>query len=261
MSEIDVQNELDHLRRQLAMTVALKFHLMPTAVPAFPDVPSVDVYADQITLAQVGGDFYDYFRIDADHIGLLVADIFDGGDAAALYMIALKLYLAGELTMGFDAAKLIGDVNNRLCHANEDDLCLSAWYGVYEISTGVITAVNAGHEPPLLLRDGQVSLCPNEVSSYLLAVMEGIPYESYEIRLEPGDRLLLYTDGVTAAKDSAGAHFTEEMIRRVLATTGGMDSEEAVGTLQDALFAHVGEEPLRDDATFLCLSRKGDPVA
>lgn len=148
-----MKEEVGHLRRQVMMAVNLRFHLMPNVFPVFPDLPEVDVYADQISLAHVGGDFFDIFRIDADHIGLLVADIFDGGDAAALFMVTFKLYLSGELAMGFSPDELMRVTNNRLARANEDDVCLSAWYGEYEVSTGKLRAVNAGHEAPLLLHD------------------------------------------------------------------------------------------------------------
>ncbi|MBR5420662.1 MAG: SpoIIE family protein phosphatase [Lachnospiraceae bacterium] len=252
MEKEELMKELEHLQRQLAMTVSLKFHLMPDQYPFFPDLDQIDIYGDQISLAKVGGDYFDFFRIDNDHIGIVVADIFDGGDAAALYMIAFKLYLSGELSMGFTPAELIGVVNNRLAAANEDNLCLSAWYGVYELSTGIITAVNAGHEPPILARAGGAGRCENESSSYLLAVMENISYESYEIRLNPGDRLLLYTDGVTKAG------FTEEMMQETLKRCEEENAEEIVGTLQDDFFEFVGDAKLKDDATFLCVKRGGE---
>ena len=251
MDQKKLEKELDHLKRQLAMTVSLKYHLMPNVYPAFPDLNDIDVYGDQISLAKVGGDFFDFFRIDNDHIGIVVADIFDGGDAAALYMIAFKLYLMAELSMGFTPEDLIRAVNNRLASKNEDDLCLSAWYGVYELSTGTVTAINAGHEPPIFAGAKGIGTCENEVVSYLLAVVENVTYESYQIQMEPGDRLLLYTDGVTKAG------FTEEMIKNVLGRSGDSNAEEIVGMLQEALFEHIGDKMLTDDATFLCIRRGG----
>ena len=246
MDNETMMEELEHLKRQLAMTVSLKFHLMPNVYPAFPDLPGIDIYGDQIGLGKVGGDFFDFFRINNDHVGILVADIFDGGDAAALYMVAFKLYMMGELAMGFTPAELMEVVNNRLAAANEDDLCLSAWYGVYELSTGIITAVNAGHEPPVLLTKESCGECENEVQSYLLAVMENISYESYEFRLNPGDKLILYTDGMTKAG------FTREMLIETLEGCRGENAEDTVGTIQEAMFDQVGED-LPDDATFVCL--------
>ena len=248
--------EKEHLEREITMVVNMRYHLMPDKYPMFPDLPEVDIYADQIGLAQVGGDFFDYFRIDRDHIGIVIADIFDGGNAAALYMAIFKLYLAGELSMGFTAAEIIGVVNNRLARSNEDNLSLSAWYGVYEISTGKITAVNAGHESPLIQTKNGISHPENEVMSYPLAVMEGIKYQSYEFSLEPGERLLLFTDGAIEAKNSSGEAFSEEHMKKVLADCTDENADTVVGALQDAFFGHVGDEPLKDDASFLCLQRR-----
>ncbi|MCR5453055.1 MAG: serine/threonine-protein phosphatase [Lachnospiraceae bacterium] len=251
-----LKQENEHLKRQIAMAVNLRFHLMPNVYPAFPDAEGMDIYADQIGLAGVGGDFFDFFRIDADHIGIVIADIFDGGDAAALYMVAFKLYLMGELNMGFSPSEIIGVVNNRLARANEDNLCLTAWYGVYEISTGKITAVNAGHEAPVIYRkDGSVEQLDGNLS-YLLAVMEGMHFESYEFTLEPGESLILYTDGVVGAKNENGVFFDIETIKNTLSEYHDKNARDIVGQLQESLFLHIKDEPLRDDASFLCLKRK-----
>ena len=246
----ELTEEVNSLQRQLAITASLKYHLMPDAYPTFPDVPEVDVYADQISLAKVGGDFFDFFRIDTDHIGLVVADIFDGGSAAALYMIAFKLYMMAELSTGLTPAELIETVNNRLASTNESNLCLSAWFGVYEISTGNITAVNAGHEPPIIANEKGIGDCESDVCSYLMAVVENMTYESYEMHLEPGDRLLLYTDGATKAG------FTREMMSDVLKDNPDLNAEELVGALQDGMMEVVGDKRLTDDATFLCVRRE-----
>ena len=246
----ELTEEVAQLKRQLAITASLKFHLMPDAYPAFPDIPELDIYADQISLARVGGDFFDFFRIDDDHIGIVVADIFDGGDAAALYMIAFKLYMMAEIPMGFSPAELIGVINNRLSVTTEGNLCLSAWYGVYEVSTGRVTAVNAGHESPLIVSSAGAHDCESDVVSYLMAVIENITYESYEFTLAPGDSLLLYTDGAVKAG------FTREKMGEVLIQNRDEKAEELVGILQDAMMEGIGDEKLTDDATFLCLRRE-----
>ena len=246
----ELKEEVDSLKRQLAITASLKYHLMPDAYPFFSDIPEIDIYADQISLAKVGGDFFDFFRIDQDHIGIVVADIFDGGDAAALYMIAFKLYLMAELSTGFTPAELIETVNNRLASTNESNLCLSAWFGVYELSTGKITAVNAGHESPILATSNGIHDYESEKVSYLMAVIENITYESYEIHMEPGDALLLYTDGAIKAG------FSREKMGDVLRQNSDLNAEEIVGSLQDAMLEMIGNNKLTDDATFLCFRRE-----
>ncbi len=251
-----LQEEADHMTRVIKMATSLRFHLMPVVYPAFPDYPRIDIYADQIGLAQVGGDFFDYFRVDSNHIGIVIADIFDGGNAAALYMVAFKLFMSGEMGMGFSVDRIMEVVNNRLVKANEEDLCLSAWFGIYEESTGIIRAVNAGHESPLLRTKDGVGHCKGEKISYLLAVAEGMKYDSYEIHLEPGDMLLLYTDGVTNAMNADGEEFDENKIAETFLKIEASSADEVVGDMQGELMSFIGEETLSDDATFLCLIRK-----
>ena len=252
-----LKKEVDHLRRQVKMAVNLRFHLMPSVFPAFPDLTEADVYADQIGQARVGGDYFDIFRLDADHIGILVADIFYGGEAAALFMVSFKLYLQGELSMGFAPRKLMEVTNNRLSRTNEDDLCLSAWYGEYEVSTGRLRAVNAGHEMPLLLRNNTACECKEDELSYLMGVTEGMTYTEYEVALSPGDALVLYTDGMTKATNARGEHYSIEQMTGVMERCANESAEEMVAELQESLFAFIGSENLPDDATLLCLKRKG----
>ncbi|MBQ7505755.1 MAG: serine/threonine-protein phosphatase [Lachnospiraceae bacterium] len=252
-----VKEEAAHLKRQVMMAVNLRFHLMPNIFPLFPDLPEVDVYADQIGKARVGGDFFDVFRLDSDHIGILISDIFDGGDAAALFMVTFKLYLEGELAMGFAPEKLMEVINNRLARTNEDNLCLSAWYGEYEISTGRVRAVNAGHETPLILRNKRAERLAEDELSYLCGVMEGMSYSGYEFTLEPGDALVLYTDGMTKAVNGEQEHYTTERMKAVMEEAAGEEAEFIVEELQESLLSFIGDEELPDDITLLVLTRKG----
>ncbi len=245
-----------HKDRVIAMATSLRYHMMPSVYPAFPDCPGLDIYTDQIGLADVGGDFCDYFRIDADHIGIVVADIFDGGNAAALYMVAFKLFLAAEAAMGFSVDHVMEVVNNRLVKCNEDNLCLSAWFGIYEESTGVIRAVNAGHEPSILCTADGIDYIKREKINYLLAVTEDMAYGSYEIHLNPGDILLLYTDGVLKAANSDGDEFDGNKIMESLLHIKDRPADEIVGELQGELLSFIGDENLTDDASFLCVIRK-----
>lgn len=252
-----VKEDADHLRKQVMMAVNLRFHLMPNSFPVFTDVPDVDIYADQISMANVGGDFYDIFRIDADHIGILIADVFDGGDAAALFMVAFKIYLASELSMGFSVEKLMELLNTRLTRSNEDNLSLSAWYGVYEISTGKISAVNAGHEEPLLLKKGSAYVCPEDNKSFLMGIFEGMNYTGYEFTLDPGDALFLYTDGLLKASNLDGDLYTIDMIKKGMEENSDKDAEGLIAALQKDLLSFAKDSPLTDDASMLCLRRNG----
>ena len=254
IDELKVQNRI--LTDELSMAVKLKYHLMPNVYPNFPDVPDVNIFADSLQLKPLGGDYYDFFRIDADHIGIVVADIFDGGKAAALYMVAFKLFITSNTMMDDHIEDRMESVNDLLCMGNHNNLSLSAWFGVYEISTGVIRAVNAGHENALLLSDGRVWDYQEPVS-YLLGVMPGMKFQSFEIKMEKGEKLLLYTDGVSAAQNPYREKYSRTRICRAFMETEGMSAEETIAHLQGDLQDFVKEKALHEDATFLCLERKG----
>jgi serine phosphatase RsbU (regulator of sigma subunit) len=251
-----LKNERDHLEGELAMAVRLKYHLMPNNYPAFPDVSDIDIFADSIEIKQLGGDYYDFFRIDADHIGIVIADIFDGGAAAALYMVAFKVYLTSQISFDDTESERVETLNNLLCWENEDNLSLSAIYGVYEISTGKLNLVNAGHEPVLIMRDNEAKKCDQEVISYLLGVISDMKYESYEITLAPGDKILLYTDGVANAMDESGMEYGEDRLINAYSDTKDMSAEETIAHLENDFSGFVGKSELLEDASYLCLIRR-----
>ncbi len=251
-----LKDKVKHLEDQLSMAIKLKYHIMPNSYPAFPDVPGIDVFADSLEIEQIGGDYYDFFRIDADHIGIVIADVFDGGYASALYMVSFKLFLVSQLSLDDTMEERIATVNDFLCWNECDDLCLSAWYGIYEISTGKVKAVNAGHDKPLILTGDGVKEIESEKISYILGVMEGMQYESYEFTLDKGEKLLLYTDGVVKAKNSLNEQYTLERLKRSFENTKDSLSEMSVIGLQQDFREFVGNGSLKEDATFLCFTRK-----
>ncbi len=254
VKKLSAENE--HYREELSMAVKLKYHIMPNIYPAFPDIPSIDVFADSLEVKQVGGDYFDFFRIDSDHIGIVIADIFDGGAASALYMVAFKMYLMSQLAMDETIDEKIATVNDLLCWKNQDNLCLSAWYGRYEISTGKVIAVNAGHEKPLVFSKGSVTESGTDNVSYLLGVIDGMQYESYEFTLDIGDKLFLYTDGVVNACNRDGAAYSLERLRSAFLEVGEYSCEESVALLEKDFREYIGGGELVEDATFLCFARK-----
>ncbi len=259
--------EKKRLEGQLAMAVELRHQLMPNVFPAFPDEKRLEIYADQVAFEKIGGDYYDFFAIDRDHIALVIADIFDGGTVSALFMVAFKIILSQIASYGLPPSKIIEIVNNRLSRYNEDDLTLSAWFGIYEISTGRVTAVNAGHECPLLLSEDGVKDIEGDICGFIIGLTEGMTYPEYSFTLEPGNQLILYTDGILDAQNTSGEAFGyERMIRTISDSYRSGDSknndlydsiQREVGAVQDAVFDHVGDEPLRGDISMLILGRTG----
>ncbi len=237
---------------------------MPNVFPAFPGEKRMSIYADQVAFEKIGGDYYDFFAIDRDHIALVIADIFDGGTASALFMVAFKIILSQIASYGLSPSKILEIINNRLSRYNEDDLTLSAWFGIYEISTGRVTAVNAGHECPLMVSGDGVKEIEENICGFIIGLTEGMTYPEYTFTLDKGSHLFLYTDGILNAENEKGEAFGyERMIKAISAantSSHGMDKDrlyesmqKEVGAVQDAVFEFAGGRSLSVDITMLAL--------
>ncbi|MCR4908833.1 MAG: serine/threonine-protein phosphatase [Lachnospiraceae bacterium] len=258
--------EKKRLEGQLAMAAELKHQLMPNVFPAFSDEKRMEIYADQVAFEKIGGDYYDFFAIDRDHLALVIADIFDGGTPSALFMVAFKIILSRIASYGLPPSKIMEIVNNRLSRYNEDDLTLSAWFGIYEISTGRVTAVNAGHECPLIVSENNVREIEENIPGFIIGLTEGMTYRDYSFTLERGSHLFLYTDGILNAKNSSEESFGyDRMIKAISGAGKTGDSadrsdmyaslQREVGAVQDAVFEFVGDKKLCVDITMLVLGR------
>ncbi len=260
-----LMEEKKRLEGRLAMAVDLKHQLMPNVFPAFPDEDRLEIYADQVAFEKIGGDYYDFFAIDRNHIAVVIADIFDGGTPSALFMVAFKIILSQIASYGLPPSKIMEVVNNRLSRYNEDDLTLSAWFGIYEISTGRVTAVNAGHECPLIVSKDGIKEIEEDVCGFIIGMAEGMSFPEYSFSLEPDSHLFLYTDGILNAVNSSGESFGyDRMIKVISDVNASCDAEDApyesiqreIGAVQDAVFDFVGDEKLCVDLTMLILERE-----
>ncbi len=245
-----------HLENELSLAANLKLHLMQHVFPAFPEETSFDIYADQMLASGIGGDYYDFFRIDEDHIGFVVADICAGSSVSSLFMIVFKILNNSLSRLGIPLTEAVRVINEHLCQANEDDLSLSAWCGIYEISSGEVEAVNAGHEQAILIHGGEVSFLKEGAESYLLGIFPDMAFKSFRFTLAKGDKLLLYTDG---AYRSDGRKDEKEAYK-ILNALRGQEThspEETVGFLQKEMTGDMKAEEITEDSTFLCIERKG----
>lgn len=249
-----VTAEREHLLGQLSVAVRLKLNLIPNVDDPFPGEKRLDLYADMLPIAKIGGDYYDFFRLDQDHIAVVVADIFKGGTPSALFMVAFKIILTQFSGYGLDPGRTISAVNDRLYRDNADDLSLSAWYGVIELSTGRVTAVNAGHEAPLLIDREEVREIPEDDCVFIIGLTEKMPFPQYEFILSPGQLLFLYTDGVTNAEGEGKEAYGRERLADSL--QGAKDARDAVGRAEDALRRFTGEREQTDDITMLCVAMR-----
>ena len=252
-----VTKKEERVRTELDMASKIQKGALPDIFPAFPDRQEFDLYASMEPAKEIGGDFYDFFLIDDDHLCLVIADVSGKGVPAALFMMASKIILADNAIMGKSPSEILYDANNAICKNNKLEMFVTVWVGILEISTGKLSAANAGHEYPALKRgDGGFSVFKDR-HGFVLGGMEGMKFKEYEILLSPGDKLFVYTDGVPEANDPDGNMF--EVKRMIDALNEDPDASPAqiLGAVRGEISKFVREAEQFDDLTMLCLEYKG----
>ncbi len=233
--------------------------LLPSEYPPFPDRHEFDLYASMSPAKEVGGDFYDFFLIDDDHLVLLIADVSGKGIPAAMYMAFSKALIKNKAQMGeYSPEKILTEVNAQLCKGNRSSHFVTVWMAVLEISTGKGKAVNAGHEHPAVKRkDGSFELIKYRHSP-ALAVIDGIVFKEHEFKLDPGDRLFVYTDGVPEATNSNNELFGCDRMIHELNRSGDTGNEQLLKNVRAAVDRFVGDAPQFDDLTMLGFTYNGN---
>ena len=241
-----ISTELDIARR-------IQADMLPGIFPPYPDREEFDIYASMTPAKEVGGDFYDFFFIDPDHITLVMADVSGKGVPAALFMVISKILIKYRAITGesLSPAEILTDVNNRLCEGNEEGFFVTVWLGILEISTGKGIAANAAHEHPVLKRkDGSYEYVVYKHSSPV-AAMEGTVFTEHSFELSPGDRFFVYTDGVMEATNTDQEMFGKERLLGALNDLPGADSETLLRHVKTEIDDFVGDAPQFDDITML----------
>ena len=208
------------------------------------------------TAKEVGGDFYDFYFIDDDHFAMVMADVSDKGIPAAMFMIRAKAAIKNRAKKGGTPAQILYDVNNSLCKHNDAKLFVTVWLAIVELSTGKVLEANAGHEHPALCRDGEYRLVKYPHSPPL-STLPGLPFNDREFTLQPGDKIFVYTDGVTDAENSSDERFGEAGLTNVLKTAEEYDSEATVNAVRDAIKTYASGKAQFDDITMLAFTYFG----
>ena len=249
--------EKQRIATELDLAATIQAAVLPKGFPAFPERPEFDLYASMTPAREVGGDFYDFFLVDEDHLALVIADVSGKGVPAALFMMITKALIKDQLMTGCDPATAMGQVNRMLCEGNDSKMFVTVWLAVVELSTGRGTACNAGHEKPAVRRgDGPFELLEYR-HDWIAGALGEAKYHSRSFELHPGDCLFVYTDGVTEAADPDEAMFREEQLVRTLNTEPAAAPEEQVRRMQDAVNAFARGAQQSDDITMLCLEYRG----
>ena len=245
--------------REMAMAAAIQGNAIPRVFPPFPAEKRMDLYARMDPARDIGGDFYDFFFSGQDRIVFLVADVSGKGVPAALFMMRAETVLKGLSQSGRPIAEAVAEANKALCDGNVANMFVTVWIGELDLSTGRVTCVNAGHNPPVRLRaaDGSASYVRTR-PGLLLGAMPGGRYRTETFTLEPGDALYLYTDGVTEQADPRGALFGEDRLLATLSSGGFLSHPETcTAAVLSAIESHASGAEQSDDRTQLLIRWRG----
>lgn len=249
----EVTAEKERIGAELDVATNIQASMLPCIFPAFPGRQEFDIYASMNPAKEVGGDFYDFFLVDQDHLALVMADVSGKGVPAALFMVIAKTLLKNQTQLMDAPDVIIQKVNDQLCENNDADMFVTVWLGIYEITSGRLVYTNAGHENPALMhRGGQYELL-KESHDFVVGGLAGMPYSVHETKLESGDKLFLYTDGVPEATNAEEELFGEERMISVLNTTLSMAPQETLHRVKEEIDTFVGDAPQFDDLTMLLL--------
>ena len=253
--------EKERIGTELSLATKIQASMLPNTFPAFPDRTEFDIFATMTPAKEVGGDFYDFFLVDSNHLCMVIADVSGKGIPAALFMMASKIILANNAKMGKSPARILEDTNATICASNHEEMFVTVWLGILEISTGKLTAANAGHEYPVICKpDGQFELLRDK-HGFVIGGMDGMKYKEYEVQLSPGAKLFVYTDGVPEATNDQNELFGTERMLAALNEDTGASPESVVQNVRAAVDGFVKNVEQFDDLTMLCMAYKGGETA
>ena len=242
---------------ELNMATEIQTSMLPSTFPAFPDRSEFDIYASMDPAKEVGGDFYDFFLIDDDHLATVIADVSGKGVPAALFMMSSKILLNDHATIGGSPAEILERVNKLVYANNKAHMFVTVWLGILEISTGKLTSASAGHEYPMINVNGKYELLKDK-HGLAIGAMPNSKYKDTEITLNKGDSVFVYTDGVAEATDANNELFgTDRTLEALNAIPDGVSQKEILAGVRSAVDAFVKEAPQFDDLTMLGLKYFG----
>ena len=252
-----ITSEKERISTELELATRIQTNMLPNIFPAFPERRDFDIYASMNPAKEVGGDFYDFFLMDDDRLAMVMADVSGKGIPAALFMMVSMILIRNEVANGLSPAKVLENVNNKICSNNREEMFVTVWLGILDIKTGKVVAANAGHEYPTLKEpDGHFELIKDK-HGFVIGGMPGLKYKEYEWQLEPGSKIFVYTDGIPEATSTSSELFGTDRMIDVLRSVEDKTPEEILRAISDAIHAHAGEAEQFDDETMLCVEYNG----
>ena len=245
-----IDEAASRIDKELEYAKTIQLSALPSTFPAFPNQNCFDIYAAMYAAKEVGGDFYDFYRIDKNRFAFLVADVSGKGIPAAMFMMEAKALIKSFAEKKLPVNEIFEKVNEKLCENNETGMFVTAWMGIIDLTTGVLEYANAGHNPPLLF-DGYEFNYLKSRPGFVLAGMEGMKYRLNQITLNPNTKIVLYTDGVTEAIDIHNNMYGEEKLRTFLNNNKDLCCTNLMSKLKEDIDLFSGEAPQFDDITLL----------
>ncbi len=248
-----VTAEKERISTELSLASRIQENSVPNIFPAFPDRNDFDIYASMKPAKEVGGDFYNFFFVDDDHLAVAIGDVSGKGIPAALFMMVTNILLSDRAKMGGRPSEILEYVNDNLCEHNTADMFVTIWLGILEISTGKLTTANAGHEDPAVYRKGGSFELVKTKHGFVAGGMADVTYTDHEITLNEGDKLFIYTDGIPEATDANESLYGLERMTEALCSVEDRSCMEIVEGVRRSVDVFVGDAPQFDDLTMLCL--------
>ena len=252
-----ISAEKHRIESELDMAKRIQLSMMPSVFPPYPDRNEFEIYASVEPAREVGGDFYDFFLIDKDHLCMVMADVSGKGVPAALFMMGSKIVIKNSAMLMNSPAKILTRANESICENNEQDMFLTVWLGILELSTGKLVAANAGHEYPALMRAGEKFEIIKSKHGFVIGGFEDAIYMDYELQLEPGDKLFLYTDGLPEATNGDNEMLGIDGMLDALNENCESHPEVILNGVKNAVDGFVKEAEQFDDLTMMCIEYKG----
>lgn len=252
-----VTAEKERVNTELRTASQIQESMLPSIFPAFPDRRDFDLYASMTPAKEVGGDFYDFFLIDENHLAVVIADVSDKGIPAALFMMACKILLNYRTQMGGSPSEILTAVNAEICTNNKSKMFVTVWLGILDLETGILTCSNAGHEYPVVRGGDGVFRILKDKHGLVVGARPKSIYRDYEIRMAPGDAIFVYTDGIPEACNAEEEFYGLQRMEDALNRLKGQDPRGILEGIKADVDAFTGNASQFDDMTMLCLEYKG----
>ena len=245
--------EKERVGFELSLATRIQADMLPNIFPAFPERTDFDIYASMNPAKEVGGDFYDFFLIDDDHLALVIADVSGKGVPAALFMMVSKILVNNYVMTGISPKEVLQQVNCQICAHNKEEMFVTVWLGILDLKNGKLVASNAGHEYPIYMKAGGDFEIVKDRHGFVIGGMDCVRYTDYEIDMKPGSKLFVYTDGVPEATNADKELFGVDRMMEAINSAKESDPKTIIEHVDEAVNVFVGDAPQFDDVTMLCV--------